>query len=101
MGDTPMTGYHLWLNATIITLIHSPFAVGLPWTLSLELKILGMFFLAAVFEDFFWFIFNPRYGLKKFNKEDAPWHRWVAGVPMLYYVFLSLAIVLTYLSYLV
>ena len=100
MGNTPMTGYHVWLNATFVTFIHFPFFVGLAWTLPLELRFFGIFFFGAVLEDFFWFIFNPRYGLRKFNAEHAPWHRWIGGLPMLYYIYLFLAIVLTYLSYL-
>jgi hypothetical protein len=39
----------------------------------------------VIFEDFFWFILNPHYGLKKFTKEHAHWHHeWYKGVPALY-----------------
>jgi hypothetical protein len=69
----------------VMALLHFPFVLGLSWTPRLELQILGVFFIGVIFEDFFWFILNPHYGLKKFTKEHAHWHHeWYKGVPALY-----------------
>jgi hypothetical protein len=68
-----------------MVLLHFPFWIGLPWTLQLELQILGVFFLGVIFEDFFWFVLNPHYGIKKFTKQYAHWHKdWWGRVPSLY-----------------
>jgi hypothetical protein len=84
-GDQEYTGYHFWIFWMVMALLHFPFVLGLSWTPRLELQILGVFFIGVIFEDFFWFILNPHYGLKKFTKEHAHWHHeWYKGVPALY-----------------
>jgi hypothetical protein len=84
-GKQEFTGYHFWVFWLIMVLLHFPFWIGLPWTLQLELQILGVFFLGVIFEDFFWFVLNPHYGIKKFTKQYAHWHKdWWGRVPSLY-----------------
>lgn len=96
-----MTGYHVWLNTSFLVIPHFLFFAGVPWSLSLELRIIGIFLIGAALEDLFYFVINPAYGLGKFNSKDAYWHRWVGPLPMLYWVYFSLAFILLYLSYLV
>src|SRR5438132_1156416 len=82
-GQRPFTYYHLWLFLTILTFIHLPFFV-FPnfWSVSNELFLLGNYMLAIGLEDFFWFIANPNFGIKKLTKQYAPWHRWIGPIPI-------------------
>lgn len=91
LGEYEMTGYHVWLNSTLITFAHFPFFAGIPWTAAMEFKILGVFFIAAVLEDLFWFIMNPEFGIRKFQKQYVPWFRWFGFLPVLHIVYLSIA----------
>ena len=87
-GEQPLTGYHFWLVVVLLIALHSGFFAGLPWSLSLELKIMGCFWLAVVIEDFLWFALNPYYGVKKFNRTEAHWHTlWILGLPALYWIY--------------
>jgi hypothetical protein len=100
LGEVPLTGYHFWLFLTVLTLLQFGFVIGIPWSLSLELKIIAMFFVSVIFEDFFWFVLNPAYGIKKLNKVDAYWHtQWVHRIPALYVNYASLIAILLLLSY--
>lgn len=83
-NEYPFTGYHFWAGATVITFIHLPFFIGFQWSLHTELKLLSMFILIATLEDFLWFVFNPSFGIKKFNSKFVPWHRWIGPVPLAY-----------------
>lgn len=98
-GDLPLTGYHFWLMAFILLFLHFPFLMFKAWTLSLELETLSLFFLTWLVEDFLWFVLNPGYGLRKFNKKGIIWHHeWFAKIPTSYYKFASVGIVLLLLS---
>ncbi len=99
-GEKPFTGYHLWFDATMLVCLHFPFFVFPFWNLSLELILVGMFLVAVVLEDIFWFALNPYFGLKKFNKTDAHWHdSWLGPIPTLYFKLLIPAALLILLSY--
>jgi hypothetical protein len=101
LGDAyhPLTGYHFYLGMLVAFFFHFPFVAGIPWTLAFELKLLAMFFLFWLVEDFLWFVFNPHYGFFRFTKSNVPWHsRWVFGVPFSYYKFFLLALLLYVLS---
>ena len=98
MGRTKLTGYHVWLNATVFAFVQFPFFIGYPWSFKFELLVLSVLIVGIVFEDFFWFIFNPAYGLSRFNKKDAPWHHWLGPIPAMYIVCLSISLVLILLS---
>ena len=33
-------------------------------------------------EDFLWFVLNPNFTIKKYTKENIPWHKeWMLGIP--------------------
>ncbi len=101
-GEVYITGYHLWLSGLILTFLQLPFVVGVPWSLYLELQLLAILFLATILEDFFWFLLNPKFGIKKFNKKDATWHNpWFLGMPLWYVKTALLSGGLFFLSFLV
>lgn len=84
-GEVEITEYHVWFLILMQTFLHFPFLVGVSWTPILELQLQAMFLFATVLEDFLWFAMNPHYGLKKFNKLNAHWHReWLGVMPVFY-----------------
>lgn len=88
-GELPLTGYHLYLMGTIMAFLHFPFFFGVEWSLSKELIIIAMFFFFFLMEDFFWFVLNPHFGLKKFSKSHIEWHHnWFFKIPTAYYKFI-------------
>lgn len=95
----PLTGYHFWILVFIAVVAHLPYAFGLPWTPSGQLRSLAFILFFWVFEDFFWFALNPHYGLRKFRPQFIAWHQhawwWIA--PRDYWIAIALA-VLVYIS---
>lgn len=90
----PLTGYHTYLGLLLFTLIHLVF-LFIPWTFRLEILILGYYVLLTTIEDFLWILFNPHYGLKKFNKESIKWQtNWFLGLPLPYWPKVPLGIIL-------
>lgn len=85
-GDQPYTGYHLWLFLSVLLFLHLPFfAFPYTWSPQMEAFLFGNYAMTLIAEDIFWFMMNPHYGLKKFNKHSARWHsEWINGIPMLY-----------------
>lgn len=101
-GEQPLTGYHVWLVVVLLIALHSGFFAGIAWTLKLELQIIGCFLIAIVAEDFFWFVLNPGFGIKKFNGINAHWHKsWVSIVPGFYVKYFLIAAILIVLSFFV
>jgi len=82
-----LTGYHTFLLLLFIPAIfHFPLFFT-SWTIYKECVILGSYFFFVVVEDFMWFAFNPKYGLKRFNSRNKRiwWHRnWFGPLPDLY-----------------
>lgn len=84
-GDQPLTGYHIWFFTSALVFLHFPYFIGLDFSVITEMRIWAAFFLGMVFEDIWWFILNPAYGIKKLNKFDAHWHKhWFGFVPRFY-----------------
>ncbi len=99
-GTKPFTNYHLWLFLTVLVFLHLPFFVDPSfWSVPIELFLLGNYMLAMGIEDFLWFVFNPKFGIGKLNKEHAPWHRWIGPIPILYFRIVILFIVFLGLSW--
>ena len=92
----PLTGYHLWVLVFIFLMAHLPFAFGLPWSWQNQWKALAFIAFFWVFEDFFWFVLNPHFGVRRFRRRYIAWHAptwwWIA--PRDYWIGLALAIVL-------
>jgi hypothetical protein len=98
-GGRPLTGYHFWAMIFIFFLFHMPFFFSSYWTLKGELQALGGLILFWVIEDFLWFVLNPGYGIRKFNKSHIPWHpRWILGMPVDYWIFWPLGLGFLYFS---
>ncbi len=89
-----ITGYHTFIFALILLLPHFAF-LFIPWSLRAEFFILSFYILLNPLEDFLWFIFNPGYGLRKFNKEHIKWHNyWFLYLPIDYWILIPLGIIL-------
>jgi len=102
LSGKPLTGYHVFLFSFVFVFVHWPFLCGLaPWSLGHELRVLSFNFLFWILEDFWWFLFNPAFGLSKFKRIDVWWHApawwWIA--PRDYWVLTSLGLLLYYLSF--
>jgi hypothetical protein len=95
-GGRPMTGYHLFMTAFLIAMVHLPlFFVS--WNWHVESLLLGFYVGMLLVEDFLWFVLNPHYGIRNFRKGRIWWHReWWGPVPALYWILLVLAVVLIY-----
>ena len=51
-------------------------------------------------EDFFWFVFNPNYGIKRFRPGMIKWHRdWLGPGPSYYWANIAIAVVLIWLGW--
>lgn len=102
LGGKYPTGYH-----TFLIFLFFPMFFHLPvfftkWSLYKEYIVIGSFFLFLVAEDFLWFVFNPKFGLKKFNRKNKKiwWHkRWFGPFPDFYiegiliaFIFLSIGL---------
>lgn len=93
-----LTGYHLYSWLLLATLAHLAF-VFTEWTLSKELYLLTFGCGMLGLEDFLWFIFNPAYGIKKYNPRHVTWHvGWTLGVPNIMWAGLATFATLYYLA---
>jgi len=90
-----LTGYHLAYWTQILIFMHAPIFWEVQWSLPLESHIMASFLLFFLIEDFLWFVFNPAFGIKKFKKENIPWHKnWIGPFPRGYYISTILIIIL-------
>ncbi len=98
-GGRPLTGYHFWTFLFMILIFHFVFVFIQP-TLALELKIISALMFFWIFEDFFWFVLNPAFGLKNFKKSKIWWHEkgWWLIAPRDYFVFTAIATTLLILA---
>jgi hypothetical protein len=99
-GGRPMTGYHVWANVFIFSILHVIY-IFQDFSKNTELRIISFFILFWVIEDFLWFVLNPAFGIKKFKKENIWWHRknWWLFAPREYFIFIPLAAILLLLSF--
>lgn len=98
LGGRPLTGYHFWMWIFLLILIHFTYFFT-HWNWRKEALIIGFLFTLATLEDFFWFVFNPAYGIKKFRGDnlDIWWYRiWWLGLPNVYWISLIIIIILFY-----
>lgn len=83
MFGTKFTGYHILMNLTVIgSLAYAIYPRKGFWH--------TLYYVTAWFlvEDFMWFVYNPNFGLGKYNKKHVPWHGncWPLGIPLHNYV---------------
>lgn len=93
----PLTGYHLYLFSFLLLLSHN-YLIFQPFSWNYEIGILLFFMTMISLEDFFWFILNPYFGLKKFNSQAVPWHQpWIGPIPANYFTALVIIAILSIL----
>ena len=82
------TLYHLLMNALIIiTFTKIFYSEGI---FDVIFYTTGFFLI----EDFLWFVLNPNFTIKKYTKENIPWHKeWMLGIPTANFVGLGIFIV--------
>ena len=78
------TGYHVYLFISVLLLMHTPF-LFMRWDIHTEAILISAYVILTRWEDFLWFVLNPHYGIRKFNKKNIPWHEdWLGPVPLQY-----------------
>lgn len=97
-NKTPITGYHFWLIINRLLCFHLPVLIFLRfWNLRFECLLLGIFVASMIVEDFFWFVMNPHFGLKKFRNEEIWWHtKWIGRMPALYLLLILAGVLIWY-----
>lgn len=82
MGGKPLTGYHIAIFSLVAVILHFPFAAGNSWSLIKELETLSAMLITAVCWDFLWFLWNPAYGLSRFDGDHISLHKnWIGPIP--------------------
>ena len=80
-----LTMYHIFLMLRLFLLYHLIFIFH-PWTIKLEAIILSNITFYLLFEDFMWFICNPKFRFTQFKQKYISWHkRWFWGLPYTYW----------------
>ena len=99
LGDKPLTGYHVYMNAFIIILSHLPIFF-VKWSIRLESLLMAFCLGILLLEDFLWVVFNPNYGFKKFKKGQI-WFRkyWWGPMPRYYWFNATIVILLFYFGW--
>lgn len=83
-GGNELTGYHIAMITFVFLSLMLPLALVGP-SPALFVRCLGYFFLTCVTWDFLWFVINPAYGVRRFNKQTIKWHpNWIGPVPSAY-----------------
>ncbi|MCX7216711.1 MAG: hypothetical protein NTZ96_10370 [Burkholderiales bacterium] len=99
-GGREMTGYHAWAFSLIALFFHFPLIFSGEFSWAAEQRALASIMLFWVSEDFLWFVLNPAFGLRRFEKTHAGWHRnWWMGAPIEYWIFTPLGLWWMYSSY--
>jgi hypothetical protein len=69
-----ITGYHLSVWMLTLVLFHLPFLFEQVLNFKNWLQIIELWWGFWVMTDFWWFVLNPLWGIKKFFTIDIPWH---------------------------
>ncbi|MES1205723.1 MAG: hypothetical protein ABUS79_07270 [Pseudomonadota bacterium] len=87
MRGKPLTGYHLVMFVLPLWSFHIGFIAGVPWTWAAEATTLSAYVLWVAIWDFLWFVFNPRFGWRRFRRNEVWWHggTWIGRFPVDYY----------------
>ena len=88
MGRRPLTGYHVYAFTIPLLVLHLPFVAGVDWTLAGELRTIATYFALAVVWDYLWFVLNPAYTVRRFERGKVWWFEvpWIWRFPLDYYV---------------
>lgn len=94
-----ITDYHIYMLLLICAIFHGYFFT-VSWTYKEELFILGLLTYYFILEDYFWFVFNKKIGIKKFHRGVISWHKdWLGKyIPISYVWGIIIGIILFYLG---
>jgi len=82
MSGRELTGYHIVMFTFVLLILHLPFFAGVKWNGQRELWTVSIYFLLSVTWDFLWHVWNPHYGVKKFNpKTISHDYNWLGPIP--------------------
>jgi hypothetical protein len=100
MGRRPLTGYHVYAFAIPLLVLHLPFVAGVDWTVAGELRTLATYFALAVVWDYLWFVLNPAYTVRRFERGKVWWFNvpWIWRFPLDYYMGVLLSVGLAALA---
>ena len=99
-GGGALTGSHGGLLSFMVLMFHFPLAFVQTWSWRLQARALACIMQFWVMEDFLWFVFNPDFGLTRFDPQNVPWQKhWWWWAPTDYWTFSAVAIVLFWLSF--
>lgn len=102
IGKKPwiLTQYHFFLFwVTFPLLLSIPLVVS--YSPELLRTIVFAYLTGTIIQDFSWFIFNPRWRLRRFNPRYVDWHAWVRigplNIPVLYLIGITLALIVAFI----
>lgn len=99
-GGRPLTGYHAWCLPFIALIFHLPAALAWSWSWAHEFRALAGVMLFWIVEDLLWFLLNPAWGWRRFNRTEVRWHKhWFCGLPTDYWTFAAASCILLWLGY--
>lgn len=83
MSGRELTGYHLVMFTFVLLILHFPYFAGVGWSEKREVWTISNYFLLSVTWDFLWHVWNPYYGIRKFNpKAVSHTYKWVGSLPV-------------------
>jgi hypothetical protein len=100
MGRRPLTGYHVYAFTIPMLVLHLPFVFGVDWTLARELGTIATYFALAVVWDYLWFVLNPAYTVRRFQRGKVWWFEvpWIWRFPLDYFIGVGLSVALAGLA---
>jgi hypothetical protein len=87
LSGKPLTGYHLMMLPLSLASFHLGLAFGVPWSLTMEARLLAAYLVFNVVWDFLWFVLNPHFGWARFTRGAVWWHSgvWLGPFPIDYW----------------
>lgn len=98
MSGKELTGYHLSMFGLVLMIFLLPFFLGEQIIFPNLFKNLILYFFVVPLWDFLWFVFNPYYPLKHFQKDNVVHKDWLFGMPVDYYFSVSISLILAIIA---
>lgn len=98
MSGKELTGYHLAMFGFVLLIFFFPYFSGTPFNLGNLLKTVSTYFVFIALWDFIWFVLNPFYPLKNFQKDNVNHKSWFLGMPIDYYFCLLISLIIVSLG---
>ena len=94
-----LTQYHFFLFWVTFPLLLS-IPLVLDYSAELLRTIAFAYITGVIIQDFSWFIFNKRWGLRRFNPKYVDWHAWIrvgpVDIPALYIIGAVVALIIAF-----